>query len=357
MERIPKQIVLLLGFALIAGAVHAGTVNPTFRGSMPSIAGMFPADTHDVGVTQIVAPAEIVDSGDTVIPSAWVKNFGMQAEGFHVMLRIDSVYTAQDSVYLSPGDSTLASFTQWPSLERGPHVAECSTMLADDENHVNDTAARIFTVSVYDVRVISVSLSDTLPDSSSQTMMATVHNFGTGPAGFVANAQILFEDTLQVYFSGGDSEYVEAGGTTYYGLAAWEPVLPGVYLVKAWILGERSDTFEKDFYVRNGGSGVQDVKNLLAPSTFILNAPAPNPCRDAVVIRYGLPAAADIRLDLCDVSGRVVAALVRGTMSAGWHLAAFRFPQSVNRVPKGVYFVRLQSPGFEKTQKVVVAVE
>jgi len=44
-------------------------------------------------------------------------------------------------------------------------------------------------------------------------------------------------------------------------------------------------------------------------------------------------------------------------MSAGWHVAAFRSPQSAHRIPKGVYFVRLQSPGFEKTQKVVVAAE
>ena len=85
--------------------------------------------------------------------------------------------------------------------------------------------------------------------------------------------------------------------------------------------------------------------------TFAVEAARPNPFRTRATIRYALPGAADVRLDVFDVTGRRVATLVDGPRRAGWHEAAF----DGTGLPAGLYLYRLQAGPDTATGRVVRA--
>jgi photosystem II stability/assembly factor-like uncharacterized protein len=91
------------------------------------------------------------------------------------------------------------------------------------------------------------------------------------------------------------------------------------------------------------GSGPADAPALA------LAAPSPNPSRGAVTVRYAVPAAADVTLEVLDVLGRRVAVLAEGPTPAGEH--AVLWP--AQGVPAGSYLVRLRADGRAETRQIV----
>jgi hypothetical protein len=76
----------------------------------------------------------------------------------------------------------------------------------------------------------------------------------------------------------------------------------------------------------------------------------PNPARARATIRFGLSAAAPVRLSVYDVLGREVAVLVDGAMAAGEHEATLdRTP-----LPAGAYLVRLEAAGAVQARRVTL---
>ena len=77
------------------------------------------------------------------------------------------------------------------------------------------------------------------------------------------------------------------------------------------------------------------------PASVSLAQNYPNPFNPSTAIRYELPAAEHVRLDVFDVSGRNVKVLVDGTRPAGTHTARF----DAGGLPSGLYVYRLQAGG------------
>jgi hypothetical protein len=77
----------------------------------------------------------------------------------------------------------------------------------------------------------------------------------------------------------------------------------------------------------------------------------PNPFAPRVTLRFTAPAAARARVDVCDVGGRRVASLLDAEVAAG--------PRSLTwepeRLPSGVYLVRIRIGGRVETRRVVLA--
>jgi hypothetical protein len=86
------------------------------------------------------------------------------------------------------------------------------------------------------------------------------------------------------------------------------------------------------------------------PTAYRLGANFPNPFNPVTRIEYDLPRTADVRLQVFDVSGRLVSELVNGTMPAGRYAAQF----DGERVASGLYFYRLSSPEFTAMGKMVL---
>jgi photosystem II stability/assembly factor-like uncharacterized protein len=81
----------------------------------------------------------------------------------------------------------------------------------------------------------------------------------------------------------------------------------------------------------------------------------PNPARERLEVRWALPRAASVSVEVVDVSGRRVALLAEGPAAPGAHAATWdRRAGGARRAAAGVYFVRLAGDGVVRTRKVVL---
>ncbi len=91
------------------------------------------------------------------------------------------------------------------------------------------------------------------------------------------------------------------------------------------------------------------------PVAFALYETSPNPFSSHTVIRYALPADAQVKLNIYDVSGRKVKALVNGTEAAGYHNVNWDARDDWGRrVSSGVYFVKFEAEDHVQTRKLLL---
>jgi len=77
---------------------------------------------------------------------------------------------------------------------------------------------------------------------------------------------------------------------------------------------------------------------------------SPNPANPATTISYTIAKSARVSLDIYSITGQKVATLVDRTMPAGRHSVVF----DGSNLASGVYFYRLEIPGFAKTGKMLM---
>ncbi|MEO5988815.1 MAG: PA domain-containing protein [Candidatus Eisenbacteria bacterium] len=97
------------------------------------------------------------------------------------------------------------------------------------------------------------------------------------------------------------------------------------------------------------------VSVLPTATKVIAFSNGPNPARGGGVLRFELPQARRVQLEMFDASGRRVAQLTNQVMSAGAHSVAWsRTDDSGHRMGPGVYLARLRSADIERTLHIVV---
>jgi len=94
---------------------------------------------HDVGVAEILVPADTVQQNDTLTPCAVIANYGDYSETFTTTFRIGSTY--QDTLRLLLGAGLLDTvvFRDWVATELGLLAVSCFTSLVGDVDPSNDT--------------------------------------------------------------------------------------------------------------------------------------------------------------------------------------------------------------------------
>ena len=90
--------------------------------------------------------------------------------------------------------------------------------------------------------------------------------------------------------------------------------------------------------------------NGATPATYALEQNYPNPFNPSTTIEYSLPARTHVRLDVYDITGRLVAELVNGVQESG----RYRQLWNASNAASGMYFVRLQSDRFTSTRKMLL---
>lgn len=88
----------------------------------------------------------------------------------------------------------------------------------------------------------------------------------------------------------------------------------------------------------------------IMPAEFRIAAAFPNPFNSTLSVSIDLPQAADLKVDLVDAAGRVVADVFDQATYPGVRNISFE----VNDLPAGVYFVRAQSGSTMRTVKVAL---
>ncbi|HET7224331.1 MAG TPA: FlgD immunoglobulin-like domain containing protein [Candidatus Eisenbacteria bacterium] len=92
-----------------------------------------------------------------------------------------------------------------------------------------------------------------------------------------------------------------------------------------------------------------------APLAFEPPSVRPNPIRDGASIRFTLPAAAPVRLELHDPQGRLVRRLIEGRVEPGVHELAWDGRDEARRaLPPGLYFLRFECPLGSRVERLAI---
>jgi hypothetical protein len=182
-------------------------------------------------------------------------------------------------------------------------------------------------------------------------------NQGTVTTDVSCLLAIFKAETVQVYGSDTAPAIIEPGQAVQLTFGPSWSATPGPYQARAVVFNYAMtvhDTLSGYFTVV--AQGVEEQSSVIAPNAFALDVPSPNPCRVAVTIHYALPQASELSLRVYDANGQVVRTLVGSRQEAGRYSTIWnREDDHGKTLAQGIYFVRLRSPGFEKTQKAVFA--
>jgi hypothetical protein len=98
-------------------------------------------------------------------------------------------------------------------------------------------------------------------------------------------------------------------------------------------------------------AGVNPAGDL--PSVPVILGSSPNPFTRRTAIKFGIPGNGRVRIDIYDVSGRMVTNLADEEYPAGYHSVAWIAARKA--IPAGIYFVRLRFGLEEATYKSVLS--
>ncbi|MBM3332702.1 T9SS type A sorting domain-containing protein [candidate division WOR-3 bacterium] len=166
---------------------------------------------------------------------------------------------------------------------------------------------------------------------------------------------IDFGDTLNVSDNATVSGYPHV---LFYNKSSGDTAIP--YLHTIWSETPEAEYYEVGYNKLNlkqtSGEGGQSANSVPIPVKPSLASCRPNPLKSHTQISYALPTASNVSLQVYDVTGRAVRTLASGHQQAGNYSVSWDAKDSRGRqVPRGVYFYRLDTPGFRAVKKAVVA--
>ena len=285
-----------------------------------------PAVMHDVGVEEILAPAQSARAGDTLRPRALVRNHGVRTERFFdVRFKIGAAYLRDVNVgtALAPDSAVEVAFPDWVAVA-GSYAVSCSTMLALDLDRTNDKKTLALTVARYSVLHIEPDQSDTIASDSQQTYRFYAElesdsarvidlSLGSGVGGQGSGWAAVLYDSAGAAELGGTLGLVQPGRRYWFSLRVDAPPgdLAGMpdtlstreFVVRGWA---RNDTTTHDSAV---------LTLTLSPLLTVHNFP--NPCFGSTRFIIGLPEPGTITLVLYDRAGARVRTLLGANETKG----------------------------------------
>ena len=100
---------------------------------------------------------------------------------------------------------------------------------------------------------------------------------------------------------------------------------------------------------------VAGIDDSAIPARHFLSQNSPNPFRPQTQIRFGLPRAEEVNLDIFNVEGRRVATLAAGPHEPGTYTVEWNGTDAHGRrVASGIYFYRLRAGSFDATKKMLL---
>jgi arabinogalactan endo-1,4-beta-galactosidase len=97
------------------------------------------------------------------------------------------------------------------------------------------------------------------------------------------------------------------------------------------------------------------AKNIIQPNKFVLYQNFPNPFNSQTSIRFTLPKAGIIRLNIYDINGRIVNTLLNRFMTKGEHELIWSGTDNNNQtLATGIYLMQLECGGSSSVRKIIL---
>ncbi len=93
-----------------------------------------------------------------------------------------------------------------------------------------------------------------------------------------------------------------------------------------------------------------DRSSIQRPDQISISQNYPNPFNANTIIRYSIPSASAVAIDIYDILGYKVETLIQAKQQAGYHQIVW----NADLVPSGMYFYRIKAGGYTETRKMVV---
>ena len=161
------------------------------------------------------------------------------------------------------------------------------------------------------------------------------------------------DDSTFVYALGynHDSSFYIGDQNVQTKIAISEPTLGGnlfkIRLVWEQEFNGKTALFES--YLVDVATGIEPLSSEL-PSKFSLYQNYPNPFNPSTKIKFDIPKQGNVKLTVYDISGKEVNVLVNSELKAG----SYEYNFDGSGLSSGVYFYKLQSGGFIKTERMVL---
>jgi len=111
-----------------------------------------------------------------------------------------------------------------------------------------------------------------------------------------------------------------------------------------------SATSQRVIHLRNLTGVAGNPTDPALPKTFALQAAYPNPSRGQTVVKYQLPKASNVQLQVYNVAGQLVKTVNEGQKPAGYHQVKI----NDNTMANGIYFYQLKAGNFSATKKLLI---
>jgi hypothetical protein len=98
---------------------------------------------------------------------------------------------------------------------------------------------------------------------------------------------------------------------------------------------------------RNSKPAGTDIEGLELPTTYSLAQNYPNPFNPVTNIKFSLPVSGKVRLDVYDITGKIVATLVDNEMQSGNHSVEL----NAAGLSSGIYIYRIRANQFTAAKK------
>ncbi|MAJ44415.1 MAG: hypothetical protein CMF96_06700 [Candidatus Marinimicrobia bacterium] len=202
----------------------------------------------------------------------------------------------------------------------------------------NDSVVNILDVIILINNILQLELID---DATFANYLFDAGSFKITSDGYIgavqlkirhnSNFDIILNDNTLI------SEYKTKGNSTI--IVIVEPNEPELF--------KTNDSFYiQEILISNS----QEIININIPFNYELTNPYPNPFNNVTNIKYSLPTNTHVTMKIFNLLGREIATILNQNIEAGYHNIAW----DAKNHSSGVYFVKMITKNFIKTQKVVL---
>jgi hypothetical protein len=129
------------------------------------------------------------------------------------------------------------------------------------------------------------------------------------------------------------------------------PDYADVFTVFITVTDDSGATAEGSFYVNvtYDPTAIENLENGI-PTSYVLKQNYPNPFNPTTHIKFGIPQAGDVLVEVYNLLGQKIVTLFDGYKSAGYHVVDFE----ASNLPTGIYFYRIKADKFQNVKKMML---